>query len=81
MCTDSVTDIRTPEGADIALWILFCFFFNRKQMCFCEGVRDTEHLSWSYDTLGTLCSVFCIENNKFQLFLAVGLIVSSAAVQ
>lgn len=50
-------------------------------MCFCEGVRDTEHLSWSYDTLGTLCSVFCIENNKFQLFLAVGLIVSSAAVQ
>lgn len=36
---------------------------------FYEGVRDTEHLSWSYDTLGILCSVFCIENNKFQLFL------------
>ena len=42
-------------------------------MYFYGGVRDTEHLSWSYDMLGTLCSVFCIENNKFQLFLLLAL--------
>ena len=82
MCTDSVTDtLEHLRGLILLCGYCFVFFFNRKQMCFCEGVRDTEHLSWSYDTLGTLCSVFCIENNKFQLFLAVGLIVSSAAVQ